>query len=189
MRNPQGYAYTADPDRGLVERDTFTCNHCQFVVFVRPASDPTDMGGFCRMCMKHICAKCADEGVCLPFEKKLDQYERANRFHQAVGTVLRAFVFFLLMATPIYAAELALAWTDASSTEDSFEIYRSTSYGGTYSLVTTTAANVTSYLDTGLTPNQEYCYKIRSCLTGTCSDYIGPICTVARSLPGSSEFQ
>ena len=88
MRSPQGYARVSGPD-GVVERDTFTCHHCQRIVFVAPKADPSTLGGFCRLCMKHICGPCAHEGTCRPFEKKLEEYERANRFHRAVGTVLR----------------------------------------------------------------------------------------------------
>jgi hypothetical protein len=80
MRRPQGYAVTTMPGEKPVEEDTFTCSHCQFLVFVKPFADPATFGGFCRMCMKHICPKCTAEGTCTPFEKKLDMYERRDNF-------------------------------------------------------------------------------------------------------------
>jgi hypothetical protein len=188
MRNPGGYAVLTGPD-GIREWDSFTCSHCQRIVQVAARCDPSDLGGFCRMCMKHICGPCTDEGSCTPFEKKLEQYERANRFHQAVGTVLRALLFAVLLTGSAGAAELNITWDDNSSDEDSFELSRSATPDGAFTVLATTAANVTSYRDTLLTANEQYCYKIRACLSSTCSDYAGPICQRARELPGSDEFR
>jgi hypothetical protein len=79
MRRPGGYAIVTEPGAADVERDTFTCAHCNCVVFVAPRQDPSTMGGFCRMCMAHLCGPCADAGRCSPFEKKLDAMERRDR--------------------------------------------------------------------------------------------------------------
>jgi DNA-directed RNA polymerase subunit RPC12/RpoP len=84
MRRPQGYAVTSEPGRPNVEEDTFTCGHCNSIVFVKPRQDPSTMGGFCRMCMTHICARCAGELTCSPFEKKLEAMERRDRLRRAV---------------------------------------------------------------------------------------------------------
>lgn len=176
------------PD-GLVERDTFTCSHCQRVVLVTPRCDPADLGGFCRMCMKHLCGPCADEGNCTPFEKKLERYERANRFHQAVGTVLRAVMLIAILTAPASAAELIVSWTDNSSDEDSFEVSRGLTPDGSFTVVATTAANATSYRDSLLSSDEQYCYIIRACLASNCSDYTPAVCQRARNLPGSDEFR
>lgn len=82
----QGYVRMSGPG-GTAEADTITCHHCQQIVIVKPKAE--EQTGFCRMCMKHICLSCARDGKCTPFEKKLDQLERAHRFHQTVGTVSR----------------------------------------------------------------------------------------------------
>jgi hypothetical protein len=87
MRKPQGYAIWTDPVTAPVERDTFTCAHCNRVVIVAPKTDPTDLGGFCRMCMQHLCGPCADLGTCTPFEQRLDAMERRDRLHRAMGLV------------------------------------------------------------------------------------------------------
>lgn len=89
MRKPHGYALWVDPwdPSGQVERDTVTCAHCNRVSFVQPFQDASELGGFCRLCYRHICGPCADLGVCTPFERKLELVERAARFHEAVGTV------------------------------------------------------------------------------------------------------
>jgi len=89
MRKPHGYALWVDPwaPGGQIERDTITCAHDNRVVIVTPGADPSLLGGFCRLCYRHICGPCADLGTCMPFERKLELVERAARFHEAVGTV------------------------------------------------------------------------------------------------------
>lgn len=74
MRNAGGYASIVGPDP-TVEIDTFTCVHCNGVVFVR---ERADMGGFCRQCMRHICGSCADSGECTPFLKAIEKSEEAG---------------------------------------------------------------------------------------------------------------
>ena len=68
-----------------------------------------------------------------------------------------------LTATATSATVVTLNWTDNSSNETGFEIHRSTTgSGGTYTLKTTTVADVNTYPDSGLTPLTEYCYKMRA---------------------------
>lgn len=67
-----------------------------------------------------------------------------------------------LVAVPKSNSTIQLSWTDKSNNENGFEIYRSTSLNGTYSLITTTAANVTSYLDQSLLSSTIYYYKVRA---------------------------
>jgi len=78
VRNPGGYAVLIDPDKGIVERDTFTCNHCNTVVYIKPKASPDDFGSMCRLCMKMVCRRCANYG-CTPFEKKLEAIEARDR--------------------------------------------------------------------------------------------------------------
>lgn len=85
MRRAQGYAITTEPGKADVEEDTFTCVHCNSIVFVKPRQDPAEAGGFCRMCMKPICVACADLGSCTPFEKKLEALESRDRFIRALA--------------------------------------------------------------------------------------------------------
>jgi hypothetical protein len=54
-----------------------------------------------------------------------------------------------------------LNWADNSSNESGFKIERSTD-GTNYSLLTTTAANVTSYSNTGLSAATKYYYRVRA---------------------------
>jgi len=85
MRRPQGYLTVTEPGAPTVEKDTFTCGHCNRVVVVEPACDPSAMGGFCRLCMTHICETCAGEGGCEPFEKKLEAMEARDRLRRAAS--------------------------------------------------------------------------------------------------------
>ncbi|HEV8245682.1 MAG TPA: hypothetical protein VGP93_07935 [Polyangiaceae bacterium] len=85
MRRPQGYAITTEPGKADEELDTFTCRHCNCIVFVKPRQDPSEMGGFCTLCMGHTCARCAGTGQCDPFEKKLERMESRERLLRQVG--------------------------------------------------------------------------------------------------------
>lgn len=85
MRRAGGYAVIVSPDGPPVERDTFTCNHCQHVVFVKPKADPSDLGGFCRRCMKLICPGCNKAGGCTPFEEQLRRMEASDISRRSMG--------------------------------------------------------------------------------------------------------
>ena len=77
----------------------------------------------------------------------------------------------LFAATSLDTSKITLTWSDRSSNETGFQIYRSTSVNGTYTLVTTTAANVTTYTNTGLAPNTRYYYKVRAVNASATSNY------------------
>lgn len=85
----QGYAILTDPEKPTVERDTYTCGHCNRVVFVPPRADPATLGGWCGGCTKLICPTCeakkAQTRACEPFEKWLAQQERRGQFLRSVG--------------------------------------------------------------------------------------------------------
>ncbi len=58
------------------------------------------------------------------------------------------------------ATSIRVSWTDNSTDETGFKVDRST--GGAWSTINTTAANVTSYTDTGLTPSTAYFYRVKA---------------------------
>jgi len=70
-----GYVLIVGPG-GTVERDTLQCCHCNAHYIVRPGSGKRR--GWCTMCSAPTCGKpkCA---ACIPFEKKLDAFERRER--------------------------------------------------------------------------------------------------------------
>jgi len=65
-----------------------------------------------------------------------------------------------LTAMTASSSQILLNWVDNSNNESGFKVMRASSSGGTYSLVTTVGANVTTYTDTNLTPKTTYYYKI-----------------------------
>lgn len=73
-----------------------------------------------------------------------------------------------LGATVNSATEISLSWEDNSSTETGFEIQRSVD-ATNYTVVTTTAADAVSYVDSGLSPSTQYYYRVRACESDSCS--------------------
>ena len=68
-----------------------------------------------------------------------------------------------LQTTAASPSRIDLYWLDNSSNETGWEVHRSPSGSdGTFALVATTAANATSYSNTGLSATTRYCYKVRS---------------------------
>ena len=55
---------------------------------------------------------------------------------------------------------IELAWQDNTTEETQFEVFRSSGPNVARTLVGSTAANVTTYLDAGLTLGTTYCYTI-----------------------------
>ncbi|MFT3846783.1 MAG: fibronectin type III domain-containing protein [Lacibacter sp.] len=76
---------------------------------------------------------------------------------------------------------IGLNWSDRSNNETGFEVYRSSSLNGTYSLLTTTAANVTSYTDATVAAGTLYYYKVRAVKTGAPTVYSDYTNTAAAS--------
>jgi hypothetical protein len=66
-----------------------------------------------------------------------------------------------LYVEPADTNKIRLTWSDRADNETGVEVYRATSYGGTYTLITTTAANVTTYTDVTPASNTRYYYKVR----------------------------
>jgi predicted esterase len=74
-------------------------------------------------------------------------------------------------AHAVSRSDVALSWTDNSYQEAGFEIWRRILPQGEFELVNTTAPNTTSYLDTELTPDTGYEYKVRAAGSGKHSGY------------------
>ncbi len=76
-----------------------------------------------------------------------------------------------LRATVLDNKRISLVWADRSNNETAFQIWRKTGITGTESLLATTAANTTAYLDSSLTANTPYIYRVRAVKSGVYSDY------------------
>jgi hypothetical protein len=70
-----GYGVMTGPCGEKTETDSFTCKHCNTVVFVAARQRPENLGGMCMVCMGLICPRCVGKS-CTPFEKRLEQMER-----------------------------------------------------------------------------------------------------------------
>jgi hypothetical protein len=66
-----------------------------------------------------------------------------------------------LGATAVSATQINLSWTDNSGNEQGFKIERSPN-GTTWTEIATTAANIRSYSNTGLSANTKYYYRVRA---------------------------
>jgi hypothetical protein len=78
------------------------------------------------------------------------------------------------VGTPL--AQLALTWQDNADDEDNFAIERKTGTSGTYSQITMTAMNVTSYVDTSVTRGATYCYRVQAVNSAGASSYTNEAC-------------
>ena len=68
-----------------------------------------------------------------------------------------------LIASPVSLNQIALTWQDNSHNESGFEVSRSTAGPtGTFALLISTGAGVTTFGDAGLSPATQYCYKVRA---------------------------
>ena len=85
MLRANNYSITFNPDGPPIERDSFTCGHCQKVTFVKPGQRADDIGGLCKVCMNLICPECTDLMICDVFEKKLERAEAKDRFLRSAG--------------------------------------------------------------------------------------------------------
>ncbi|MDB1087590.1 glycosyl hydrolase family 8 [Streptomyces sp. ACA25] len=67
-----------------------------------------------------------------------------------------------LTATASGPTDITLSWTDNSADETGFRIERRTGADGSWALLTTTAPDVTTHTDTGLTGGTSYRYRVRA---------------------------
>jgi hypothetical protein len=64
-----------------------------------------------------------------------------------------------LYATPVSSSEISLVWENVEN-ESGYYIYRAESLDGPYAFHDNTYANNSSYTDSNLPPNTQYCYKV-----------------------------
>jgi len=81
-----------------------------------------------------------------------------------------------LVSTVVSELQIDLSWADSSDNEDGFRIERKLGPGGLYTEIATVGANVTTYQDTALTTNTQYCYRVRAYNTGGNSGYSNEDC-------------
>ncbi|MHA4808119.1 fibronectin type III domain-containing protein [Flavitalea flava] len=67
-----------------------------------------------------------------------------------------------IKATAIAYNKINLSWIDNSNNETGFEIYRSTTGAGPYTIITTTGPNATGFTDATVQPSTTYAYKVQA---------------------------
>lgn len=67
-----------------------------------------------------------------------------------------------LSAVALSTSRINLSWQDNTSNETGFKIQRKTGAGGSYALIATTGADVTTYSDTGLASGTTYYYQVQA---------------------------
>jgi hypothetical protein len=84
---PGGYQIEFICGGSVKETDTFTCQHCNKIVEVKPFCSPSDVefGGQCKGCMGLICLSCYDKAECRPIEKWCEEQERKSRFRRELS--------------------------------------------------------------------------------------------------------
>ncbi|MFZ1530367.1 MAG: LamG-like jellyroll fold domain-containing protein, partial [Ferruginibacter sp.] len=87
-----------------------------------------------------------------------------------------------LNATAASNSEIQLSWTDNANNETGFEIEQSTTGpGGSFSLIATVGANISSYNNTGLSAGTNFCYRVRAIKGTTVSAYTNTACATTLS--------
>jgi hypothetical protein len=100
---------------------------------------------------------------------------KAIAFQSGSNPSAEASANFTIAASP---AQLTLSWQDNSNDEDNFAIERKTGTNGAYSQLASVAANVTSYLDTGVTSGVTYCYRVQAVNNAGASAYTNEACKI-----------
>ncbi len=77
----------------------------------------------------------------------------------------------LFVESDLSSDKLKLTWTDRSDTETAYSVYRATTENGAYSMLTQTAADITTWTDNTVTPNTRYYYKVAAANGATNSDF------------------
>jgi hypothetical protein len=88
-----------------------------------------------------------------------------------------------LTATALSSTKIKLQWTDNSKAENGYKVERKTGETGTFAQIQTTAANATSYEDTGLSATTNYYYRVRASQTSGDSGYSSEANATTQALP------
>jgi hypothetical protein len=106
-------------------------------------------------------------------------FSRSLLFFLSLILSAATFVVFAGQAT---AATLELSWADNSSDELGFHVERKLGVAGTYNVIATTSANVTSYADSSLADNTTYCYRVNAFNDAGDSPYSPELCGTTRAV-------
>lgn len=85
-----------------------------------------------------------------------------------------AVLALLFTTVPVFAAsfDATITWTDNSTNETGFKVYRKIGTGGTFLQVGQVGPGIVAYTDTGLLVNTNYCYQVGA--FNTVSELLSP---------------
>ncbi len=88
-----------------------------------------------------------------------------------------------LTANGLTSTSIELRWLDNTTNESAFEIWRTAGTTSQWELITSTGSNITQYIDSGLSANIQYSYKVRAYISSKSiysaySDTVSVITTV-----------
>jgi fibronectin type 3 domain-containing protein len=81
-----------------------------------------------------------------------------------------------LTVTTLLSSKIIIAWTDNSNNETGFKVQRKLGATGTYTTITTTGANATTYSDISVTDGTSYCYRVAATNSAGDSPYSNEVC-------------
>lgn len=111
----------------------------------------------------------------------------SGRICKTVITVLVAISFNFISPDFLNAAELILSWQDNSNNEDGFEIERSVSGSGPFETIAILGPDSSSYTDSSISHNIEYCYRVTAFnANGSSSSAVG--CNTATQPSGGDDI-
>jgi hypothetical protein len=136
-------------------------------------------------------------GAARPFGRRRHSYRRltSRRTFSIVA-------FILLVSVLGWWAEAGAWWLTATWVQDptsvvsEYSIERATGTGGTYAQIATTAAGVTTYVDSSVAAGTTYCYRVRAFNSAGYSPYSNVACnaplmtvtTAYRQSTGPADF-
>lgn len=84
---------------------------------------------------------------------------------------------------------IKLEWDDKSTGEDSFYVYRKDGNIGTWKHITSLNENATSFTDTTVEQNTNYCYKIRALSSNAVSAFSNTACAQTPNIDGRNKIE
>jgi hypothetical protein len=91
-----------------------------------------------------------------------------------------------LTATAVSSTQIRLTWRDNSTNETGFEVERNTGGEGTFERIGTVSPNTTTFNDTGLSPSNEYCYRVRAIGAGSTTSAYSNVACATTTAPGDN---
>ena len=88
-----------------------------------------------------------------------------------------------LEARAISSSEIELTWRDNSDNEEGFKLERRKGRTGSWREIKRVGRNTTTYTDSGLEPETEYCYRVRAYNAQGDSDYSNVDCATTKKPP------